>query len=84
MIGIQAGSIFVDDAASRYISGIISRAANSGNSIDIDKDEALHDFSNYVKPSFTGTEDTLSLKVGSRRLNRPQLSINGGRMKLTR
>ncbi|KAF8597350.1 hypothetical protein BDV93DRAFT_596755 [Ceratobasidium sp. AG-I] len=80
---IQAGSIFVDDEASSYINRLISRANSSGDSVDIDTEEALHDFSRYVKPSFNGTEDSLSLKVGNRRLNRSQMGISGGRMKLT-
>lgn len=84
MTGIQAGSIFVDDAAGRYINILISRAATSGSSVDIDVEEALYDFSNYVKPSYIGTEESLTIKVGARRLNRPEMGITGGRMKLTR
>ncbi|KAF8593415.1 hypothetical protein BDV93DRAFT_585597 [Ceratobasidium sp. AG-I] len=81
--GIQAGSIFVDAAAESYISSLISQAEITGKSIDLDVDQALHDFSNYIKPGFSGTEDSLSVKVGNRRLNHPQMGIRGGRMKLT-
>lgn len=63
---------------------LIKRAASNGNSIEIDIEEAVHDFSDYVKPDYTGTEDSLSLKVGGRRLNHPEMRISTGRMKLPR
>ncbi|KAF8597346.1 hypothetical protein BDV93DRAFT_596743 [Ceratobasidium sp. AG-I] len=80
---IQAGSIFVDAKAERYIKRLIGRASASGDNIDVDTEHARREFSMHVKPGFSGSEESLSVKVGNRRLNRPQMGIGGGRMKLT-
>lgn len=78
---IQAGSIFVDDAAVRYIRQQIE---SEEESIHIDADCAYAEFITRVKPHFVGTEDYLTVKVGKRNFNRPTLNIQGGRMRLSR
>jgi hypothetical protein len=45
--------------------------------------EGLSQFINFAKPQFDGTEDTVNIKVGKRRLNKPSIHIQAGRMKLT-
>lgn len=79
--GVQAGSIFVDDAAVRYIRQQIE---SEEESVHIDADCAYAEFISRVKPHFIGTEEYLTVKVGKRNFHRPTLNIQGGRMRLAR
>ncbi|QRV80584.1 heat shock protein 70 kDa 12A [Ceratobasidium sp. AG-Ba] len=81
---IQAGAIFVDDAAESWLRGRFKAAGLDQDDIDACTADGLDHFINFTKPNFSGTEDVLDLKVGKRRLNVASISIQGGRMKVAK
>jgi hypothetical protein len=83
LIGIQAGSIFVDAAARAFIH-------RDFKSMNLDEEDTagytkagVEHFAELVKPNFNGTEGTLDIKIGARKLNLPRINVQGGRMKVS-
>ncbi|KAG9097686.1 hypothetical protein FRC06_007290 [Ceratobasidium sp. 370] len=81
---VQAGAIFVDDAAERYLRLQFENAGLDEDDVDTYTRDGLDHFISFVKPNFNGTEETLDIKVGKRKLNLPSINVQGGRMKLAR
>ncbi|KAG8739930.1 hypothetical protein FRC10_004991 [Ceratobasidium sp. 414] len=81
---IQAGAIFVDDAAEQYLREQFEDAGLDDDDVDTYTKDGLDHFTSFIKPNFNGTEETLDIKVGKRKLNLPSINVQGGRMKLTR
>lgn len=77
--GVQAGSIFVDDEATRYITDQIESGGVNGQ---VDTDAVCARFIAQNKPHFTGKEGDVSLKVGKRELQCPSINIQRGHMKI--
>jgi hypothetical protein len=80
--GIQAGSIFIDDAVKLYLCRRLESAGLDEEDIETYMKEGIDQFINFVKPKFDDTEEILNIKVGKRKLNVESINIQGGRMKL--
>ncbi|KAG9120352.1 hypothetical protein FRC07_004191 [Ceratobasidium sp. 392] len=79
---IQAGAIFVDSAAQAWLSQRFRSAGLDNDDIDSYTNDGLEHFAHFTKPNFNGTEDTLDIKVGKRKLNISSINVQGGRMRL--
>ncbi|KAF8597354.1 hypothetical protein BDV93DRAFT_499702 [Ceratobasidium sp. AG-I] len=79
---IQAGSIFVDQAAESFIRSRLEGKELDEEDIEAYVKDGMEHFTNIVKPNFTGAEPVLDIKIGKRRLNIPSINVQGGRMKL--
>ncbi|KAF8593417.1 hypothetical protein BDV93DRAFT_566576 [Ceratobasidium sp. AG-I] len=78
---IQAGSIFVDAKGERYIKRLINKANTGGDDIDIDTEQARHEFSNtVVKSSFNAcvTQILDSVTEQADGVNSPHYFLVGG------
>ncbi|KAG8737817.1 hypothetical protein FRC10_007780 [Ceratobasidium sp. 414] len=79
---VQAGAIFVDDAFEDYMRWKLRAADLDEEDVESYTEGALENFANFIKHSFNGTEETLDIKIGHRRLNIPSFNIQSGRLKL--
>ncbi|KAG8794422.1 hypothetical protein FRC12_024574 [Ceratobasidium sp. 428] len=81
---IQSGAIFVDSAAEGWLRQRFRGAGLDQDDIDACTADGLDHFINFTKPNFNGTEDTLDVKVGKRRLNVASINVQAGRMKVAK
>ncbi|KAG8739928.1 hypothetical protein FRC10_004989 [Ceratobasidium sp. 414] len=81
---IQAGAIFVDEAAESWLRQRFKGAGLDNDDVEASTTEGLEHFTNFTKLNFHGAEDTLDIKVGKRRLNVSSINVQGGRMKVTK
>ncbi|KAG9081457.1 hypothetical protein FRC06_005550, partial [Ceratobasidium sp. 370] len=79
---IQAGAIFVDDAFKSFMDWRVSMVDRKEGDLEGYKEEALENFMNFVKHDFDGTEETLDVKIGNKKLNIPSIDVHSGRLQL--
>ncbi|KAG9119606.1 hypothetical protein FRC07_005309 [Ceratobasidium sp. 392] len=81
---IQAGAIFVDDAAERYLRQRLESAGLDEDDVDAYLKDGLEHFASFIKPNFNDSEDVLDIKIGKRKLNIPTIGVQAGRLKLAK
>ncbi|QRV82821.1 heat shock protein HSP70 family protein [Ceratobasidium sp. AG-Ba] len=80
---VQAGSIFVDEAASEYIRSALGRAGLRAVEVENCAKKGINAFISMIKPEFDGLKESVGCKVGEKTLNRARdgVHITNGRMR---
>ncbi|KAG8719305.1 hypothetical protein FRC09_011349 [Ceratobasidium sp. 395] len=79
---VQAGSIFVDKPAEKFIRTKLERAEIIRDDVDEYTKTGANEFRSKVKPEYTGRNETMSITVGRKSFNRPHINVTNGRMRL--
>ncbi|KAJ1303485.1 hypothetical protein OPQ81_011672 [Rhizoctonia solani] len=79
---VQAGAIFVDGAAERYLRSILGTADLRGRTIDECCKDGVKDFEGFSKRSFSDEAKEYHVKIADSRLNNPSIATRRGRMTL--
>ncbi|CAE6446619.1 Heat shock 70 kDa protein 12A OS=Homo sapiens GN=HSPA12A PE=1 SV=2 [Rhizoctonia solani AG-1 IB] len=79
---VQAGGIFVNVAADRYIQRALTDAGLLSEDVADFSKQGIQDFEKNLKRQFTGSTESKSVEVGRSRVNYPAVGIRRGHMSL--
>ncbi|KAG8737707.1 hypothetical protein FRC10_007906 [Ceratobasidium sp. 414] len=77
---VQAGAIFVDSAAERYIQNVLKDIPMGSEDIQDSTARGVQDFENVAKRSFCDVSEEKMIEVAGTRFNNPSAGIRRGRM----
>jgi hypothetical protein len=80
--GVQAGAIFVDAEAERYLRNALKNAQLSTEDVDEYTKAGIKDFEGFAKRAFRDTTTDQSITIAHSRFNNPALRTRRGRMTL--
>lgn len=82
MVGVQAGAIFVDAEAEKYLRTILGNAQLPQDDVDEYTKSGIKDFEGFAKRAFRDGADEQKITIGSVRFNNSALNTRRGRMTL--
>ncbi|CAE6440540.1 unnamed protein product [Rhizoctonia solani] len=79
---VQAGAIFIDVAADRYLRNTLGSADLRGRTVDECCKDGVKDFEGFSKRAFSDETKEYHIKIADSRLNNPSIATRRGRMTL--
>ncbi|CAE6473457.1 hypothetical protein ACGC1H_005422 [Rhizoctonia solani] len=79
---VQAGAIFIDGAAERYLRSTLGSADLRGRTVDECCKDGVKDFEGFSKRAFSDETKEYHIKIADSRLNNPAIATRRGRMTL--
>ncbi|KAG8717674.1 hypothetical protein FRC09_013911 [Ceratobasidium sp. 395] len=80
---VQAGAIFVDAAAEKYLRAVFTEASLPYEDIDDYTARGVKDFEHSVKRNFCDSAGDQAVEITGSRINHPSIGIQSGRMALS-
>ncbi|KAF8606745.1 hypothetical protein BDV93DRAFT_488627 [Ceratobasidium sp. AG-I] len=80
---VQAGAIFVDVEAEKYLRTVLRNAQLSSDDVDEYTKSGIKDFEGFAKRAFRDVAEEQKITIGSVRFNSSALNTRRGRMTLT-
>jgi hypothetical protein len=82
IIGVQAGAIFVDAAAKKYLQSVLTNASLAHEDIDDFTTRGVKDFESAAKRNFRDSGEEKSVEIAGPRFNNSFIRTRRGRMTL--